>query len=157
MKDFSFSSLHSLLSAGRAAKATALFGFVNCPQGLCKLHERKGMTSPLLGSFASLLESELKMASAGQEREYQDSFWSMQPIDFHRKDFGGCRGQVDHCQTFYKLHSTTAIICQLQPPCPCPYKSCLDPPIQYPPTISANSQQLMLFSPRHGLQNHCRW
>ena len=91
-------------------KATALSGFVKCPQGLCKLHERKGMTSPLLGSFASLLESELKMASAGQEGEYQDSFWTIQPTDSIEKILG-VGGAVGHCQTFYKLHSTTAIIC----------------------------------------------
>lgn len=31
------------------------------------------MTRPLLESFASLLESELKMAVIGQKEEYQDS------------------------------------------------------------------------------------
>lgn len=111
VKNFSFSSLHSLLSAGRAVKATALFGFEKCPQSLCKLHERKGMTSPLLGSFASLLESELKTASTGQEGEYQDSSWSIQPIDLHRKDLqvgSGSLSNILRVTQHYSNHMSAA-------------------------------------------------
>lgn len=67
------------------------------------------MTSPLLASFASLLESKLKMAFLGQKGEYQDSSWSIQQTDLHQKELGAGVG-VDHCLTVCELHSTTAII-----------------------------------------------
>ena len=46
------------------------------------------MISPFLGSCASLLKCELKMASIGQKGEYQDSSWST-----HKKDLAGDGGR----------------------------------------------------------------
>ena len=69
------------------------------------------MTSPLLGSFASLLESELKTASAGQEGAYQDSSWSIQPIDLHRKGLrvgSGSLSNILRVTQHYSNHMSAA-------------------------------------------------
>ena len=57
VKNFSFSSLHSLLSAGRAMKATALFGFEKCPRvcvNYMKEKERLALCWEVLLPFWSL-------------------------------------------------------------------------------------------------------